>query len=122
MTGQGHDLWVVRYYGDGDVSYHSFDGPQRDPRFAHSKSREVAEEAAAIANRQIRGMRAEAVRRDQAIREFDGGTSRHNPSVRLQQRLDTAEREANRGGCMGGLMILTTLVVGVAYLILPRLM
>lgn len=41
-----HEEWVVRYYGDGDVSYHSFEGPALDPRFAHRKTRQVAGQVA----------------------------------------------------------------------------
>ncbi len=65
--------WVVQHFGDGGVSYQSFAGPMLDPRDAHFKSREVAEEVARMSGSLARnlGLRARALPLEQAIREFE---------------------------------------------------
>ena len=73
--------WVVRHFGEGDVSYHSFDGPMRDPRDAHAKTQAVAQRVATgadLVGHQMGGMHAEAVPLDQAIREFRTRAGRHS--------------------------------------------
>jgi hypothetical protein len=81
--------WVVRYYGDGAVSYHSFAAPMADPRDAHLKTEAVAR---AVANRGgclawAMNMRQEAVPLAQAIREYDTQSGRHAPGAATVSKL-----------------------------------
>ncbi len=80
MQQQSSASWVVRHYGDGDVSYQSFGGPMVDPSDADVKTEEVAQEVAAVADgvgQKMGDMHVEAVPLDQAIREYRQRSGRH---------------------------------------------
>jgi hypothetical protein len=65
--------WVVKQFGDGAVSFHSYNGPVVDPRDAHLKSEAAAREVASLSDAVARriGMRCEAVSLREAIAQFE---------------------------------------------------
>jgi len=71
--------WVVRHFGDGEISYHSFGGPVVDPRNAHLKTPEVAKAVAEMGDGSFPfdGIHAEALPQSQAIAEYKSRTGRH---------------------------------------------